>query len=59
MFFILLLSYVSVLENTMWYDRSLGQRVDVGILGVVTVKSAVDCTIGRVPTFNRKIVEMK
>jgi hypothetical protein len=38
-----LLSYVSVLENTMWYDRSLGQRVDVGILAVVTVKSAVDC----------------
>jgi hypothetical protein len=27
----------------MWYDRSLGLRVDVGILGVVTVKSAVDC----------------
>ena len=43
LFFILLLSYVSVLENTMWYDRSIGQRVDVGILGVVTVKSAVDC----------------
>jgi hypothetical protein len=43
LFFSLLLSYVSVLENTMWYDRSLGQRVDVGILAVVTVKSAVDC----------------
>ena len=43
LFFILLLSYVSVLENTMWYARSIGQRVDVGILGVVTVNSAVDC----------------
>ena len=43
LFFILLLSYVSVLENTMRYDRSLGKRVEVGILGVVTVQSAVDC----------------
>jgi hypothetical protein len=43
LFFTLLLSYVSVLENTMWYDRSLGQLVDVGILDVVTVQSAVDC----------------
>ena len=43
LFFILLLSYFSVLDNTMWYDRSFGQRVDVGILGVVTVQSAVDC----------------
>ena len=43
LFFSLLLSYVSVLENLMWYNRSLGQRVDVGILGVLTVKSAIDC----------------
>ena len=41
--FLLLLSNFSVLENSVWYNRSLGQRVDVGILGVVTVQSAVDC----------------
>jgi hypothetical protein len=33
----------SVLENTMWYNGLLGQRINVGILGVVTVISAVDC----------------
>lgn len=41
-FLCLLLSYVFVLENPVQYRRSLGQRVDVGILGVMTVQSAVD-----------------
>ena len=42
-FFYLLLSHFSVLENSVLYNGILGQRIDVGILGVVTVQSAVDC----------------
>ena len=40
---IFIINLRSVLENTMWYNGILGQRIDVGILDVVTVKSAVDC----------------
>ena len=43
LFFYFLLLYVSVLENPVQYRIAIGQRVDVGILGVVTVQSAVDC----------------
>jgi hypothetical protein len=32
-------------NNTMWYNGILGQRIDVGILDVVTVISAGGCAI--------------
>jgi hypothetical protein len=40
---IFIITLRSVLENTMWYNGILGQRIDVGILDVVTVISADDC----------------
>jgi hypothetical protein len=42
---IFIITLRSVLENTMWYNGILGQRIDVGILDVVTVISAGDCAI--------------